>query len=264
MKAGVAKPALRALAFALLAIGLVAAPAAAKVFGGSSKANRVVGTKKADVIRLGAGNDRARGRGGKDKIFGGAGRDRLHGNAGADRIKGGAGKDRLIGGKKKDRLAGGGGRDVLNAADRRRDAAVNGGKGRDSCRIDAADLSVVKSCGTLKVVPGGGSGGGPGGGGGNGGDGGNGGSGSLGLTSAEGLECGSSVPTCLFQLEGNGAEAAVGTVTGGGGVTPGLGLSLNIEGDTWNAAGLYGCTADGYLRVTIGAEHVDVPVDCTA
>lgn len=41
MKAAVAKPALRALAFALLAIGVAAAPSAAKVFGGSSEANRV-------------------------------------------------------------------------------------------------------------------------------------------------------------------------------------------------------------------------------
>jgi Ca2+-binding RTX toxin-like protein len=257
MKAGVARPALRALAFALLAIGLIAAPAAAKVFGGSSKANRVVGTKKADTIRLGAGNDRARGRGGKDKIFGGKGRDRLHGNAGNDRIKGGAGKDRLAGGKKKDRLAGGGGNDVLNAADGRRDAAVNGGKGSDTCRIDAADLPVVKSCAKLKVVPGRGSGGGPGGGGGSG-------SGSLGLTSAEGLECASSTPTCMFQLEGNGAESPVGTVTGGGGVAPALGGSVNVSGDEWTAAGTYGCTADGYLRVTIGEKHVDVPIDCTA
>jgi Ca2+-binding RTX toxin-like protein len=260
MKAGVAKPAVRALAFALLTIALVAAPAAAKVFGGSSKANRVVGTKKGDVIRLGAGNDRARGRGGKDRIFGGRGRDRLHGNAGADRIKGGAGKDRLVGGKKKDRLAGGGGRDVLNAADGRRDAKVNGGKGRDRCRIDAADLAVVKSCATLKVVPRGGPGGGGPGDGGPGG----GGSGSLSLTSAEGLECASSVPTCLFQLEGSGADAAVGTVTGVGGVAPGLGVSLNISGEDWSALGLYGCTSDGFLRVTIGTEHVDVPVDCTA
>jgi hypothetical protein len=39
---------------------------------------------------------------------------------------------------------------------------------------------------------------------------------------------------------------------------------VTISGSDWTAGGLYGCTADGFLRVTIGSEFVDVPVDCTA
>jgi hypothetical protein len=39
-----------------------------------------------------------------------------------------------------------------------------------------------------------------------------------------------------------------------------LGGSLTTSGEDWSALGLYGCTADGYLRVTIGSETLDVPV----
>jgi hypothetical protein len=42
-----------------------------------------------------------------------------------------------------------------------------------------------------------------------------------------------------------------------------LGGSLTTSGENWSALGVYGCTADGYLRVTIGSEQLDVPVDCT-
>jgi hypothetical protein len=55
----------------------------------------------------------------------------------------------------------------------------------------------------------------------------------------------------------------VGTVTGGGGVTS-VGGSVAAIDENWSAIGLYGCTADGYLRVTIGSEQLDVPVDCTS
>ena len=51
-------------------------------------------------------------------------------------------------------------------------------------------------------------------------------------------------------------------MSGGGGVTP-VGGSLTTSGEDWSAAGLYGCTADGYLRLTIGSEQLDVPIDCT-
>jgi hypothetical protein len=63
-------------------------------------------------------------------------------------------------------------------------------------------------------------------------------------------------------MSGTGADALLGTVTGGGGVTT-LGGSLTTSGEEWSALGLYGCTADGYLRVTVGSEQLDVPVDCT-
>jgi Ca2+-binding RTX toxin-like protein len=114
--------------------------AEARVFTGSSKANRVKGTKKADTIRLRSGNDSASGQGGGDRIFGGAGADRLHG------------------GKGRDRLSGGGGNDTLNCVDKRKDALVSGGAGKNSCRIDPIDLSVVRGCSKIVTVPSGGSG----------------------------------------------------------------------------------------------------------
>jgi hypothetical protein len=39
---------------------------------------------------------------------------------------------------------------------------------------------------------------------------------------------------------------------------------LSITGDSWTATGLYGCSADGYLKVTIGSKSVRVPITCTA
>ena len=239
---------------ALVAISAAGTPAAAKKFSGTKKANSFVGTKRADVMRLGAGNDRAAGRGGGDRIMGGKGRDRLNGGKGRDRVNGGKGSDRL---------AGGPGNDILNAVDRRRDGAVNGGAGRNTCRIDQADLPRVKRCFKLTVAPGGGSGPGQGGGSGGGGTPSGGSDGELQLVSATGLSCASSLPTCFFEIVGTGADSAVGTVTGEGGVSPGLGLGLAVSEPDWTARGTYGCTADGFLRVTIGSKQVAVPVTCT-
>jgi Ca2+-binding RTX toxin-like protein len=264
MQAGVPRIGLVAVATMVAVLGM-SMIAEARVFSGSGKANRVNGTKKADTIRLRAGNDIARGRGGGDRLFGGAGRDRLLGGAGADRLLGGAGNDRLHGGKGRDRLSGGGGNDTLNSVDKRKDALVSGGAGKNTCRIDSIDLSVVRGCATIVTAPSGGSG--PGGTppGGNlpGGTPGGGSAGGLTLTSADGLQCASQLPTCNYTLSGSGADSPLGTVSGGGGVTT-AGGSLTTSGEDWSALGLYGCTADGYLRVTIGSHLLDVPVDCTA
>jgi Ca2+-binding RTX toxin-like protein len=244
--------------------------AEARVYSGTGKANRVTGTKKSDTIRLRAGHDRARGRAGADKIFGAAGNDRLRGDGSNDRVSGGKGRDRLYGGKGRarlyggkgrdrlhggkgrDRLRGGAGNDTLNAVDKRKDALVSGGAGRNRCRIDAVDLSVVRGCATIITVPSGGSppGSGPGAP-----------TGGLALTSATGLQCASALPTCSYTLAGTGAKSQFGTISGGGGVTT-VGGSLAPQDDNWDAAGLYGCSADGYLRITIGSELLDVPVDC--
>jgi hypothetical protein len=85
------------------------------------------------------------------------------------------------------------------------------------------------------------------------------------VTDATGLSCGSQLPTCLFQINGTGADSLLGSVTGGGGVSlaAGVGVSIEPNGD-WTATGLYGCTDDGFLRVTIGGESVDVPITCTS
>jgi len=218
-----------------LSLVVVAAPAAAKTLSGSKRGDKLVGTKGADKIK---------GKGGSDKLKGKGGNDTLKGGKGRDKIKGGKGADRHLGGK---------GNDVLRAADGRLDKAINGGPGKDTCFIDTAvELAIVKGCETVQA-------GGPGGPGGTG----PGSAGGLQVLSFSGLVCDTPLPLCVFTINGTGADALVGTVTGGGGVT-GLGASVVITGPDWTAAGAYGCTADGFLRVTIGSESVDVPVDCTA
>ena len=212
-------------------VAIPAGPALAKRIVGTSGSDRIVGTKKADRIN---------GRGGNDRLKGRAGGDRLRGARGKDRIKGGRGKDRLSAGRRADRL---------NAVDDRKDRAVNGGPGNDVCAIDQADLPRLKDCEKAKVKNGG-PGGGPG-------------DDQLRVTSASGLTCDSSLPTCPFEIKGHGAESAFGTVTGGGGVTlEPVGLGVSISGDDWTAQGLYGCSADGYLKVTIEPKSVRVPITC--
>lgn len=224
------------------AIGLIAAALAlcvalggvafAAKYNGTKRGERVLGTKKADRINGKGGNDILKGRGGNDTLKGGKGRDK---------VNGGPGKDRHLGGP---------GADVLKAADGRRDKAINGGPGNDRCVVDTArELSLVRGCETVNAGSGGGGGGGgpaPG----------------LTLNGVSGLVCASPLPACVFSASGEGADAPVGTVTGGGGVVA-LGAGVAITGSAWTATGLYGCTADGFLRITIGSETVDAPVDCT-
>lgn len=66
----------------------------------------------------------------------------------------------------------------------------------------------------------------------------------------------------MFTTSGDGATGTIGTVTGGGGVTA-VGGSVNPSGSDWTAGALYGCNSDGFLRITIGSDFVDLPVDCT-
>jgi hypothetical protein len=211
-------------------VAIPTGPALAKRIVGTSGADRIVGTKKADRINARGGNDRVKGR---------AGGDRLRGSRGKDRIKGARGKDRLSAGK---------GADRLNAVDDRKDRAVNGGPGNDVCAIDQADLPRLKDCEKAKVKSGG-PGGGPG-------------DHQLRVTSATGLTCDSSLPLCSFEINGHGAESPIGTVSGRGGVTLAPGASVSLSGDDWTAQGLYGCEADGYLKVTIGSKSVRVPITC--
>lgn len=58
-----------------------------------SRADKITGTKYADVIYGHGGNDALYGNAGNDKLYGGAGNDTLVGGAGADRLYGGAGTD---------------------------------------------------------------------------------------------------------------------------------------------------------------------------
>lgn len=235
------------VAAAVLTISLAAVtgPALAKKFSGTKKGETISGTKGADKIKGKGGNDKLKGRGGNDTLNGGKGRDKITGGRGVDRHIGGPGND------------------TLRAADGRRDRAINGGKGRNICIIDIAlELSIIKGC--SKVIAGG-PGTGPGGGGGGTDPGAGPGPGpgeGLRVLAIDGVVCNTPLPLCVFTISGDGADAPLGTVTGGGGVV-GLGAAVVITGPDWTAAGVYGCTADGFLRVTIGSESVDVPIDCT-
>ena len=211
--------------------------ASAKRISGTKKADKISGTKKADKISA---------RGGKDRVKGLKGNDKLMGQGGADRLNGGKGKDTL---------SGGGSRDQLGAADRKRDRSVNGGAGNDRCVIDQVDLAVMRSCEQFKVGSGAGGAGGAAGGDTKPGE--------LPVTSGSGLSCDQQLPLCPFQIEGTGADEAVGTVTGGGEVTIAGGGAVAPQGEDWTAAGTYGCTGPGFLRVTIAQESVSVPITCT-
>ena len=80
--------------------------------------------------------------------------------------------------------------------------------------------------------------------------------------SATGLSCASSLPTCSFEIVGTDADSAVGTVSGEGGAQPAVGAAVSVSGADWTARGTYGCTANGFLRVTIGARDIAVPITC--
>ena len=228
-------------------VALPAGSALAKRIVGTSGPDKIVGTNKADRINARAGNDQVNGRDGNDRLKGSKGKDRLAGGKGRDKLDGSAGKDRIRGAKGKDRMGGNKGADRLNAVDGKRDRAVHGGPGKDVCTIDQADLPVLRSCERAKVrhVGHGGHGGG------------------LRVRSASGLVCGSVLPICPFQIVGDRANSLVGLVSGGGGVSLAAGAAVAITGDTWTAAGLYGCSANGHLTVTIGSRSVRVPITCT-
>jgi hemolysin type calcium-binding protein len=215
----------------LFGLALAADFSSAKNLRGTKSAERLVGTQRADTIKGMGGKDKIKGKGGNDKLSGGKGRDAITGGGGADKMTGGAGND------------------VIKAADGRRDKAINGGPGKNRCVIDTAlELSIARHCSSIVDGGRGSPAPGPGGG--------------LRLLTAQGLTCASSQPTCVFTISGDGANGTVGTVTGGGGVTA-FGGSVTTSGSDWSAGGLYGCNDDGFLRVTIGSEFVDVPVDCT-
>ena len=91
---------------------------------GTSKKDRIVGTRGDDVLCGRGGNDVIDGRGGNDHIYGGKGKDRLDGGKGKDRLYGGSSADTLNGGPGDDQLYGAGGRDRLL-----------GGSGRDGAYL---------------------------------------------------------------------------------------------------------------------------------
>ena len=212
---------------------------------------------------------------GNDRLNGSKGNDRVVGSTGNDRLVGGAGKDRVNGGKGKDRLSGGAGNDILNSVDGKKDAAVNAGKGRNKCRIDAADLSVTKNCGTVTVAPsstapgaGGGPGGGPGGVGLPGSPGSPGGPGTITLVQGSGLQCNALVPTCSFSLTIDPGTTPLGDLQAELGVEANgdatlLSLNPLVQvGDNVVVGGVYVCTDEGTLVLDFHDQHIVVPVAC--
>lgn len=245
---------LAASAVLCLALAVAAGPAAAAKYNGTKRGERIIGTKKSDRINGKGGNDLIKGRGGNDRLNGGTGSNKVVGGKGKDKLIGGPLGDTLIGGPGADSHSGGSGNDLLNAADGRPDRVIDGGPGANKCIVDTLELSVIRNCGTVQAsTPGGkGGGGGPGPG-----------QGLRVLTVDVTCSPAPDLLGCSFHITGDGADAGVGTVEGGGGVTNVLGLSLSINAPDWDALGGYTCTAAGFLRVTIGSESVDVPVTCT-
>ena len=129
---------------------------------GTSGPDRLIGTRRRDVIWAGAGDDLVRGRGGDDlvcakggddRVFAGSGRDVvdggkgqrdvLRGGAGDDKLAGRGGSDLIVGGGGNDRLSGRSGDDVLrgNAGDDR----LGGGPGRDRC-FGGPGTNIIRLC----------------------------------------------------------------------------------------------------------------------
>src|SRR3712207_3540174 len=80
----------RPAAAALAALTLVPAGAVAATYNGGPENERFVGTRYADQIHAGPGDDGVNGRLGDDLLTGGPGNDRLHGARGNDDIRGDA------------------------------------------------------------------------------------------------------------------------------------------------------------------------------
>ena len=85
----------------------------AKVFAGTSDADKINGTIVNDIMNGQAGNDSIYGRGGNDILNGDSGDDHLNGEDGNDLINGGLGDDTLYGGNGADTVDGGLGNDLL-------------------------------------------------------------------------------------------------------------------------------------------------------
>ncbi len=88
----------------------------------------IVGTRGADELLGGSGDD---------EIDGGRGADTISGGNGADVIDGGRGSDKLDGGEGDDEISGGSGNDMINGGSG--DNEIDGGRGNDSITTQAGD-----------------------------------------------------------------------------------------------------------------------------
>jgi Ca2+-binding RTX toxin-like protein len=130
------------VSLALMTMMLLASGVAvAKVINGTSKDDRIRGTKNADTINVKAGDDVVRS---------GARHDTIYGDSGEDVLRGGRGNDKIYGGDDADTQYGGRGRDRIFTAGHVRDVVNCGRGGRDWAEVDPLDQIV--NCERVKVV----------------------------------------------------------------------------------------------------------------
>jgi hypothetical protein len=124
-------------------------PEGYNVIIGTNDDDRLIGTRRRDVICalagddivrgrgrgdrivLGPGDDNGKGNGGRDMINGDRGEDTIQGNRGADLLRGGKGDDQVRGGRGADRLLGHADNDFLHGGPH--GDSLNGGGGTDRC-----------------------------------------------------------------------------------------------------------------------------------
>jgi Ca2+-binding RTX toxin-like protein len=83
------------------------------LIAGTKAADSITGGLGNDTLAGGPGNDTVTGGSGNDSVYGGLGNDTLTGDSGDDSLYGGIGNDRLLGSPGKDHLFGGLGNDTL-------------------------------------------------------------------------------------------------------------------------------------------------------
>lgn len=83
------------------------------LIAGTKAADSITGGLGEDTLAGGPGNDTVTGGSGNDSVYGGLGNDTLTGDSGDDSLYGGIGNDRLLGSPGKDHLFGGLGNDTL-------------------------------------------------------------------------------------------------------------------------------------------------------
>lgn len=161
----------------------------------------------------------------------------LAGTAAGDTLRGTDGGDRIDGTGRADVIRGRGGDDVLDGNGGR--DLLDGGPGDDRCITDSRDRrpegceEVVGPAGPLVVTD---------------------------TTGTDRCLVLRRADMCYFIVEGHGADAESGSVSGEGGVTP-TG-SVTARRGRWSATGTYACDADGALVAAIAGERARVPVTC--
>ena len=115
-----------------------------------TKAIKIVGNAKDNIILGGSANDSLYGGSGKDSILGNEGKDKLYGQAGNDILKGGAGNDSLWGGAGNDSLWGDAGKDTFIYASGEGKDVIYGFENNDLLKITGAfSASYSKSKGEV-------------------------------------------------------------------------------------------------------------------